>query len=84
MTIGMTWWNDGSLVRRTALHVLVFVLGSLAVIVVASFVSIRVADGLFAPNHGRAPQAEASPASAVISAPRALALPPARAQGKDG
>jgi hypothetical protein len=43
-------FNEGSLLRRTVLHVATFLLGSMAFIGLVSFVLVSVAKGLVAPR----------------------------------
>jgi hypothetical protein len=65
-------FNEGSLLRRIALHVGTFLLGSMAFIAIVSFVLVSIAKGLVAP---RAEVAEADVEPAASGSP---AAPPAR------
>jgi hypothetical protein len=69
-------FNEGSLLRRTLLHVGTFVVGSMAFIGIMSFVLVSIAKGLVSP---RTETAEDEPA-AVASAGgvKAVAAPLAR------
>lgn len=91
ITIG---FNQGSLLRRTLLHVASFVLGAFAVISLLSFVCVSVAKGLL-PSHVEAAAGDDAP-GVVVDKPGATkgvrmkprvggagaAIP--RATGKDG
>jgi hypothetical protein len=57
-------FNEGSLLRRTLLHVASFVLGSVAFIGIVSFVLVSIARGIVSPHEA----AEEDSASAVASA----------------
>lgn len=63
--------NQGSLLRRTILHVAAFVVGSCTVIGVLSFVSVSVAKGVLAPS-ATAASATSTPAEAGARAPNPL------------
>jgi hypothetical protein len=58
-------FNEGSLLRRTLVHVGTFVLGSAAFIAIASFVLVSIAKGLVTP---RAEAAEEEQPPTVASA----------------
>lgn len=88
--------NQGSLLKRTLLHVVAFVVGTLAFVGLVSFVSVSVVRGLL-PSRGDgarggieadlgAPKGDAAgKVAAPAGKPRAGALPVARTtQGKDG
>jgi hypothetical protein len=92
ITIG---FNQGSLLRRTLLHVASFVLGAFAVISLLSFVCVSVAKGLL-PAHVEATTRDDGPGvvvdkpgaatKGVRMKPRAAGVGAAipRATGKDG
>lgn len=72
-------WNEGSLLRRTLLHVAAFVLGSAAFVTVASFVLVSVARGVLAPKDeaaeevaAGAPSEKTSPAAAKAAGLKGL------------
>ena len=67
-------FNEGSLLRRTLLHVGTFVLGSVAFIGLVSFVLVSLARGLVAPRDAADEEPEGA-ASVAIGGPR-LAKPP--------
>jgi hypothetical protein len=64
--------NEGSLLRRTLLHVGTFVLGSVAFIGLVSFVLVSLARGLVAPKEAAADE---EPEVAATAGPK-LARPP--------
>lgn len=64
--------NEGSLLRRTVLHVATFLLGSVAFIGVVSLVLVTIARGIVAPKEAAAEGDEPETvASATPAAPRA-------------
>jgi hypothetical protein len=67
-------FNEGSLLRRTLLHVATFVLGSMAFIGIMSFVLVSIARGLVAPKGETASSEEDLP-RAVASAGGKAATP---------
>ncbi len=74
MALPKIGFNEGSLLRRTLLHVGTFVLGSSAFIGVVSFALVSVAKGIVSP-HGEGEGAE--PAATVASAGIKAPIPPA-------
>jgi hypothetical protein len=62
-------FNEGSLLRRTLLHIGTFVLGSMAFIGVASFILVSIAKGLVSPPRAEAAEEEPAAAAAATSAP---------------
>ena len=85
MALPRIGFNEGSLLRRTLLHVVSFVLGSMAFIGIMSFVLVSLAKGLAgAPRDGEGDEA---PAAAGAAAARPGAAPlshPPRSLGKRG
>jgi hypothetical protein len=67
--------NEGSLLRRTLLHVGTFVLGSMAFIGLVSFVLVSVAKGLVAPRAEAAEDDAHAVASATPGAKPAVPAP---------
>jgi hypothetical protein len=55
-------FNEGSLLRRTILHVATFVVGSIAVVSLMSFVLVSVAHSLVSPKPATAATADADEA----------------------
>ncbi len=76
MALPKIGFNEGSLLRRTLLHVGTFVLGSSAFIGVVSFALVSVAKGIVSPR-GEVGGAPAAVASAGVKAP----LPPTTRPG---
>jgi hypothetical protein len=68
-------FNEGSLLRRTLLHVGTFVMASMAFIGVVSFVLVSIAKGLVSP---RAESAEDEPAAVASAGTKPLVAPLAR------
>jgi hypothetical protein len=70
-------FNEGSLLRRTLLHVGTFVVGSMAFIGIMSFVLVSIAKGLVSPRGESAEDEPATVASAggVKAVPAPLARP---------
>lgn len=65
-------FNEGSLLRRTLLHVGTLVLGSVAFIGLLSFVLVSVAKGIVSPHaEGAGDDEPEASASAGVPAPRA-------------
>lgn len=87
MALPRIGFNEGSLLRRTLLHVATFVVGSMAFIGFMSFVLVSIAKGLVAPKGETAseeelPRAVAS-AGGKAATPAPLVRPPGgRAAGK--
>ena len=83
MALPRIGFNEGSLLRRTLLHVASFVLGSVAFIGVVSFVLVSIARGIVSPR-----EADDDAAGAVASAgPKPAVAPlakPGRFPGKHG
>lgn len=78
MALPKIGWNEGSLLRRTLLHVGTFLVGSAAFIGLVSFVLVTIAKGLVAP---RASSADDEPEVAVSATPkstRATTVKPTR------
>jgi hypothetical protein len=80
-------FNDGSLLRRTLVHVGTFVLGSVAFIGLVSFVLVSIAKGIVSPRSEGAE--DEVPAATIASAggARPLAAPlnrPGHSTGKHG
>jgi len=69
-------FNEGSLLRRTILHVGTFVLGSSAFIGVVSFALVSVAKGIVSPH-----EEVGEPAAAVASGGVKAPLPPSTRPG---
>jgi hypothetical protein len=61
-------FNEGSLLRRTMIHVGTFVLGSIAFIGVASFILVSIAKGLVSPPRAEAAEEEPAAAATATSA----------------
>jgi hypothetical protein len=75
-------FNEGSLLRRTLLHVGTFVLGSAAFIGLVSFVLVSVARGVVAPRADVATTEDPALALASARAPAAPLPRPGRFGGK--
>ena len=75
MALPKIGFNEGSLLRRTLLHVGTFVLGSVAFIGLVSFVLVSLARGLVAPRDAAADEEPEAAASVAIGGPK-LAKPP--------
>ena len=71
-------FNEGSLLRRTMIHVGTFVVGSAAFVGVTSFVLVSIAKGFVAPPHAEAAEEDvpALAASAASGKPPAPFLRP--------
>ena len=65
-------WNEGSLLRRTLLHVATMVLGSVAFLAVTSLVLVSITKGIL-PDHGTS---EDEPAAAASGTPTSKAMVP--------
>jgi hypothetical protein len=77
-------FNEGSLLRRTLLHVGTFVVGAVAFIGLMSFVLVSIARGLVAPRTETATDDEpAAVASATPGSPK-VAKPPVARPGRGG
>ncbi len=74
--------NEGSLLRRTLLHVGTFVLGSMAFIGIVSFVLVSVAKGLFAPRAEAAEEEPRAVASAGVPGPKPATVAPLGRPGR--
>jgi len=74
-------FNEGSLLRRTLLHVGTFVAGSVAFIGIVSFMLVSIAKGLVSP---RSESAEEEPAAVASAGTKAIAAPLARPGGRPG
>lgn len=76
MTLPKIGFNEGSLLRRTALHVGTFLLGSVAFVGIVSLLLVSIAKGLVAPrSEGTADEPEVGvAATAGPRAPRAPAV----------
>ncbi len=81
-------FNEGSLLRRTLVHVVSFVVGSLAVVTLLSFALVSLAKGLL-PAHGassaKGGDDEAAAAAAddgVAAAPVKAGIKPRKARNK--
>jgi hypothetical protein len=74
--------NEGSLLRRTLLHVATFVLGTMTFIGIVSLVLVSVAKGLVAPRAEAAEEDVRAVASAGKAAPMAPVARPGRTLGK--
>jgi hypothetical protein len=72
--------NEGSLLRRTLLHVATFVLGSMAFIGVVSLVLVSVAKSLVPPR----PEAAEEEVRAVASAPKLGPMAPVARPNRPG
>ena len=86
MALPRIGFNEGSLLRRTLLHVASFVLGSMAFIGLVSFVLVSVAKGLVSP-HGEGAEDDSAAAVASAGAKPAVAAPfgrPGRAPARRG
>lgn len=88
MALPKIGFNEGSLLRRTLLHVGTFVLGSAAFIGLTSFVLVSIAKGVIAPA---APSPSDEPAALALSArvpgaplPRPHHTPGRRMSGPNG
>ena len=83
MALPRIGFNEGSLLRRTLLHVASFVLGSVAFIGLVSFVLVSIARGIASPRDG-AVEDDSAGAVASAGAKPAAALPtrPGRASLK--
>jgi hypothetical protein len=86
-------WNEGSLLRRTLLHVTTMVLGSVAFLAVTSLILVSITKGIL-PDHGtsdddEAPAASGSPTSkpalpkGIKRRPGSPAEPPPSADDKE-
>jgi hypothetical protein len=67
--------NEGSLLRRTLLHVGTFVVASIAFIGIMSFTLVSIAKGLIAPRSAEAASGEDAPGLAAAAAPGATPRP---------
>lgn len=65
-------FNQGSLLKRTVLHVAAFVVGSTAVIGALSFASVSIAKGVLAPSTSASTSPSSSPATTGAAAPGKL------------
>lgn len=85
MALPKIGWNEGSLLRRTLLHVGTFLVGSAAFIGIVSFVLVTVARGLVAPKEASTDD-EPEPAATAAATPRAARAPTrtVRARGRRG
>lgn len=72
MALPKIGFNEGSLLRRTLLHVGTFLVGSMAFIGLVSFVLVTIAKGIVAPREAgdEEPEAAATSAAAAPAAPR--------------
>ena len=68
MALPRIGFNDGSLLRRTLVHVGTFVLGSMALIGVMSFVLVSIAKGIASPRSSSEGAEEEVTAAAIASA----------------
>lgn len=68
MALPKIGFNEGSLLRRTLLHVGTFVLGSTAFIALTSFVLVSIAKGLVSPHAGSVATTDEEPVPAMASA----------------
>jgi hypothetical protein len=75
-------FNQGSLLKRTVLHVAAFVVGSTALIGALSFVSVSIAKGVLAPSASASTSPSSSPAMTGAAAPGKLAPAKGRMQLK--
>ena len=73
MALPRVGFNEGSLLRRTLLHVGTFVLGSVAFISLVSFMLVSIARGLVSP-HAAAVDEDATAAAASVSRPLSAPL----------
>lgn len=73
MALPKIGWNEGSLMRRTLLHVGTFLLGSMAFIGLVSFVLVTIAKGIVSPRS--ASDDEHEPVAVASAAPRAVRPP---------
>lgn len=74
-------FNQGSLLKRTVLHVAAFVIGSTALIGALSFASVSVAKGVLAPSTSASASPSSSPTT-TAGAPSKVDLPKGRVQLK--
>jgi hypothetical protein len=74
-------WNEGSLLRRTLLHVGTFLVGSAAFIGIVSFVLVTIAKGLVAPKEATTDD-EPEPAATAAATPRAARTPRTRVRNR--
>lgn len=84
MALPRIGFNEGSLLRRTLVHVGTFVLGSMAFIGLVSFVLVSIARGLVAP---RAEATEDDTRAVASAGAKPVAAPltrPGRVAGKRG
>ncbi len=84
MALPRIGFNEGSLLRRTLLHVGTFVVGSMAFIGLVSFVLVSIAKGIVSP---RAETAEEEVSAVASAGAKPLAAPltrPGRAPFKHG
>jgi hypothetical protein len=80
-------FNDGSLLRRTLLHVWTFVLGSVTFIGIVSFVLVSIAKGVVSPRSASADDDVTAATIASAGGARPLAAPltrPGHSTGKHG
>lgn len=78
-------WNEGSLLRRTLLHVGTFLVGSAAFIGIVSFVLVTIAKGLVSPKTNATDDDEPVAATAASATPKASRATPVKAaRGKRG
>ena len=67
MALPKIGFNDGSLLRRTLVHVGTFVLGSMAFIGVMSFVLVSIAKGIVSPRSESASAEDEVTSAAIVS-----------------
>lgn len=84
MALPRIGFNEGSLLRRTLLHVGTFVLGSMAFIGLMSFVLVSIAKGLVSPRTEGTDEEASAVASAGTKPPGAPLTRPGRVPGKRG
>ena len=87
MALPRIGFNDGSLLRRTLVHVGTFVLGSVAFIGLVSFVLVSIAKGIVAPHAESANDEITAATIASAGGTRPLAAPltrPSHSNGKHG
>jgi len=77
-------FNEGSLLRRTLLHVASFVLGSVAFIGIVSFVLVSIARGIVSPREGTDEDSAGVVASAGAKPAAAPLVKPGRTPAKHG
>jgi hypothetical protein len=77
LTNKLAGWTEGSLLKRTLLHVSAFVLGSMAFLGIASLVLTSIASSVL-PSHDPKEPKEGDKDVAVLASPSGLVAPTSR------